>query len=126
MVSPKARQRKETHALAEEDEPAEPSLKEVDVNVKGVLYTAKLAQHYFIKQNGQVPLPSQEDTCLILIGSVASFIDGGRAPLYGTTKWAVRGLFHNLRRMAHYYGSRVNLITPWCAVESTVITQDAD
>lgn len=77
------------------------------------MYTAKLAFHYFIKQNGTTPSPSQQDTCLVLIGSGAAFLDVPRTPQYCAAKWAMRGMMHSLRRTAHFYGSRVNVISPW-------------
>ncbi|GKU08620.1 15-hydroxyprostaglandin dehydrogenase [Fusarium langsethiae] len=94
-------------------EPQKPDLQVIDVNVKGMLYTAKLAMHYFVSQNGTEPQREQEDTCLILISSGAGFLDVPRSPEYSSTKWAVRGIMHALRRTAFYYGSRVNVIAPW-------------
>ncbi|KAL5314362.1 hypothetical protein ACEPPN_018788 [Leptodophora sp. 'Broadleaf-Isolate-01'] len=108
----------------DENEPTEPNLKAIDVNLKGALYTTKLATHYFIKQNGQTPSPAQEDTCLVLIGSGAAFLDCLRGPVYPSTKWAVRGIMHTLRRTAYYYGSRVNVISPWY-VRTSILTQEA-
>jgi len=91
--------------------------------------------HYFIKQNGDLsntaPAPASttastststattpadtkpEDTCLILIGSGAAFLDIPRGPIYPATKFAARGVMHSLRRTAHFYTSRVNVISPW-------------
>jgi NADP-dependent 3-hydroxy acid dehydrogenase YdfG len=88
-------------------------MKLIDINIKGSLYTTKLANHYFIRQNGQSASQSQEDTCLVLIGSGAAFLDCLRAPLYSATKWAMRGVMHALRGTAYHYGSRVNVISPW-------------
>ncbi|KAK9651957.1 hypothetical protein HCH54_001924 [Aspergillus fumigatus] len=96
-----------------DQEPAKPDLTIVDINIKGPLYTAKLAAHYFIRQNGSTPTVGQEDTCLILIGSGAAFLDCPRAPQYSASKWAMRGIMHSLRRTTYYYGSRVNVISPW-------------
>lgn len=96
-----------------DQEPAKPDLTIVDINIKGPLYTAKLAAHYFIRQNGSTPTLGQEDTCLILIGSGAAFLDCPRAPQYSASKWAMRGIMHSLRRTTYYYGSRVNVISPW-------------
>jgi NAD(P)-dependent dehydrogenase (short-subunit alcohol dehydrogenase family) len=93
--------------------PKEPDLKVVDVNLKGVLYTSKLASHYFISQNGQTESELQDDTCLVLIGSGAAFLDCPRSPQYQATKYGMRGIMHSLRRTAHHYGSRVNVIAPW-------------
>ncbi|KAJ9314990.1 hypothetical protein DTO271D3_4729 [Paecilomyces variotii] len=94
-------------------EPEKPDLSTIDVNLVGSLYTVKLALHYFVSQNGQQPSKSQKDTCLILIGSGAAFVDVPRTPQYCATKWAMRGIMHSLRRTAFYYGSRVNIISPW-------------
>ena len=95
------------------NEPEKPDLSTIDVNLVGPLYTSKLASHYFVKQNGQEPSPAQEDTCLVLIGSGAAFLDCPRAPQYCAAKWAMRGIMHSLRRTAFYYSSRVNVISPW-------------
>ncbi|KFX85748.1 hypothetical protein V490_09441 [Pseudogymnoascus sp. VKM F-3557] len=104
-------------------EPTEPNLKAIDVNLKGTLYTTKLAMHYFIKQNGEKPSPQQEDTCLVLIGSGAAFLDCPRGPVYPSTKWGVRGIMHTLRRTAFYHGTRVNLISPWYVKTSILSTE---
>lgn len=93
--------------------PQKPNLKTIDINLCGVLYTAKLAMHYFIQQNGVDQKSGQEDTCLVLIGSGAAFLDCPRGPQYAAAKWGGRGIMHCLRRTAHFYGSRVNMISPW-------------
>ncbi|KAH7075785.1 hypothetical protein BKA63DRAFT_595421 [Paraphoma chrysanthemicola] len=93
--------------------PIKPSLDIVEVNLHGTLYTTKLAMHYFVKQNGTEVSDKQEDTCLVLIGSGAAYLDCPRGPQYSATKWAMRGIMHSLRRTAFYYGSRVNMISPW-------------
>ncbi|CAG7554626.1 unnamed protein product [Fusarium equiseti] len=104
-------------------EPEKPDLRIIDVNLKGALYTAKLAMHYFISQNGTEPEPDQEDTCLILISSGAGFLDVPRSPEYSSTKWAIRGIMHALRRTAFYYGSRVNVIAPWY-IRTSILSQE--
>jgi NAD(P)-dependent dehydrogenase (short-subunit alcohol dehydrogenase family) len=97
----------------ENKKPMKPELSTIDVNIKGTLYTSKLAMHYFIKQNGTTPSDEQEDTCLVLVGSGAGIHDCLRIPQYSASKWAARGIMHSLRRTAHFYGSRVNVIHPW-------------
>ncbi|OQU95919.1 hypothetical protein CLAIMM_02074 [Cladophialophora immunda] len=67
---------------------SEPNLSTIDVNVKGTLFTTKLAMHYFIKQNGITQSPSQEDTSLVLISSGAGIYDCIRMPEYCASKWA--------------------------------------
>lgn len=97
----------------EPDAPKKPALAPISVNMVGALYTVKLGLHYFMKQNGTSPSPEQEDTCLVLMGSGAAFLDCPRGPQYAATKWGMRGILHSLRRTAFYYGSRVNVISPW-------------
>lgn len=96
-----------------EEGPQKPDLKTIEINLCGVLYTAKLAMHYFIRQNGTKPSSDQADTCLVLVGSGAAFLDCPRGPQYAATKWGGRGIMHSLRPTAHFYGSRVNMISPW-------------
>ncbi|SCO42952.1 related to short-chain alcohol dehydrogenase [Fusarium fujikuroi] len=106
-----------------DQEPQKPDLQTVDVNLKGALYTSKLAMHYFVSQNGTEVNKDQEDTCLILISSGAGFLDVPRSPEYSSTKWAVRGIMHALRRTAFYYGSRVNVIAPWY-IRTGILSKD--
>jgi len=105
-------------------EPQKPDLQILDVNITGSMYTIKLALHYFVKQNGTVESPDQEDTCLVLIGSGAAFLDGPRAPQYAASKWAMRGVLHSLRRTVFFHGSRVNMIAPWY-VRTSILSEEA-
>ncbi|KAL4996643.1 putative short chain dehydrogenase/ reductase [Aspergillus recurvatus] len=107
-----------------DQDPSCPDLSIIDINIKGPLYTAKLATHYFLRQNGATPKPEQEDTCLILIGSGAAFLDCPRGPQYSASKWAMRGIMHSLRRTTYYYGSRVNVISPWY-VRTNILSDEA-
>ena len=79
--------------------------------------------HYFMTQNGTSPNSSQTDTCLILIGSGAAYLDCPRGPQYSASKYAMRGIMHFLRRTAYYYGSRINMISPWY-VRTKILTDD--
>ncbi|KAF5640091.1 15-hydroxyprostaglandin dehydrogenase [Fusarium tjaetaba] len=106
-----------------DQEPKKPDLQIIDVNLKGALYTSKLAMHYFVSQNGTEVNEEQEDTCLILISSGAWFLDVPRSPEYSSTKWAVRRIMHALRRTAFYYGSRVNVIAPWY-IRTGILSKD--
>ncbi|KAF5684648.1 short-chain dehydrogenase reductase [Fusarium denticulatum] len=76
-----------------------------------------------IIENGTEVNEEQEDTCLILISSGAGFLDVPRSPEYSSTKWAVRGIMHALRRTAFYYGSRVNVIAPWY-IRTGILSKD--
>lgn len=86
------------------EEPKEPDLEILDINLTGVVYTAKLAMHYFNKQN-----PSR-DKSLVLKSSMAGYLDLPGSTLYNVSKFGVRGLMCNLRRTGRM---RVNLLAPW-------------
>jgi NAD(P)-dependent dehydrogenase (short-subunit alcohol dehydrogenase family) len=88
------------------------------------MYTSKLGMHYFIKQNGTSSSYDQQDTCLVLISSGAGYFDVPRTPQYCTSKWAIRGIMHALRRIAPYYGGRVNIIAPWY-VKTKILSEQA-
>jgi NAD(P)-dependent dehydrogenase (short-subunit alcohol dehydrogenase family) len=92
------------YQLDEGDEPVEPKLKVLQVNIIGVAYTVKLARHYFNKGD------ASRDKSLILKASLAGYLDLLGATQYNTSKFAVRGMFANLR---HAPLSRVNLLAPW-------------
>jgi NAD(P)-dependent dehydrogenase (short-subunit alcohol dehydrogenase family) len=80
--------------------------------------------HYFVKQNGTKVNAKQSDTCLVLIGSGAAYLDCPRGPQYSAAKYATRGIMHALRRTTRFYGSRVNMISPWYV--RTKILSEAD
>lgn len=91
------------------DEPVKPNLHIVNINVNGVLYTAKLAMHYFRKQ----PVDESRDRLLILQGSMAGYVDQPGTPQYAASKYALRGMMKSLRRTVGQQDMRVNFIGPW-------------
>lgn len=94
---------------ASAEEPTKPSLKIVEVNLIGVLYTVKLALHYFKKQADVL----QRDRCLILLSSMAGYIDAPGTPQYQASKFGVRGLMRGFRQKLWQDGVRVNVVAPW-------------
>ena len=91
------------------DEPDEPKLATLDININGVFYTTKLALWYFEKQNAG---EHKGDCSLVLQASLAGYLDLN-APQYAASKFAVRGLMRALRRQVGQNGIRVSLIAPW-------------
>lgn len=89
--------------------PRKPNLKIMDLNLTGVLYTAKLAIHYFRRQ----PLDAARDRCLILKSSLAGYVDLPGSIQYNASKFGVRGLMRSLRRSTWSESIRVNLVAPW-------------
>ncbi|KAJ5135231.1 uncharacterized protein N7515_004509 [Penicillium bovifimosum] len=102
-----------------EEKPQKPDLKILDVNFTGVMYTIRLALHYFRKQynaavNEGVEASKDElDTCLVLQGSLAGFIDQPGSPQYNGSKFGLRGVMRSLRRTVLQHGTRINYIAPW-------------
>ncbi|KAK9452704.1 hypothetical protein V1511DRAFT_134837 [Dipodascopsis uninucleata] len=90
--------------------PPKPSLKIMDVNLTGELYTAHLAMAYLSKNRGNTP----RDRHLILMSSAAGICPLTALPLYTTSKHGVAGLFRALRATGMtYHGVRVNMLNPY-------------
>lgn len=90
-------------------QPKEPNVDQINVNLIGVIYTAKLALHYLSRQtNGP-----DRDRCLILVSSIAGYVDKPGSPQYNASKFGVRGLMRCLRTTMPEQKMRVNLLAPW-------------
>ncbi|KAK2763780.1 hypothetical protein FQN54_009397 [Arachnomyces sp. PD_36] len=93
----------------ETDEPVKPDMRVLDINQTGVIYTTKLAFHYFNKQ----PETEDRERCLVLTASIAGFLDLPVQVQYNMSKFSLRGLMRSLRRTSGANGIRVNIIAPW-------------
>ncbi|OQU97178.1 hypothetical protein CLAIMM_03153 [Cladophialophora immunda] len=89
--------------------PVKPNLKTMEVNLMGLLYTVKLAIHYFRRQ----PLGDSRDRCLILKSSLAGYVDLPGSIQYNSSKFGVRGILRSLRTTSWKENIRVNLVAPW-------------
>jgi NAD(P)-dependent dehydrogenase (short-subunit alcohol dehydrogenase family) len=89
--------------------PKKPNLKTMDINLTGLLYTVKLAIHYFRRQ----PIDASRDRCLILKSSLAGYVDVPGSIQYNSSKFGVRGVMRSLRRTLWKESIRVNLVAPW-------------
>lgn len=87
--------------------PPEPQWKALDVNLKGVLYTAHLAL-FWLPRNPSSSPANVPDRHLLLIGSVASLIPFAGHVQYSIAKHGVLGLFRSLRATSWQHGVRVN------------------
>ncbi|KAJ5162337.1 hypothetical protein N7492_007729 [Penicillium capsulatum] len=90
-------------------EPLEPSLKVLQTNLVGSIYTSKLALHYLTRH----PEGEHRDRSLTLMSSIAGYCDQPGTPIYCASKHGIRGIMSSLRRTAHKKAVRVNLIAPW-------------
>jgi NAD(P)-dependent dehydrogenase (short-subunit alcohol dehydrogenase family) len=84
----------------------EPSLKTLDVSLKGAIFTAKLALSYFHRND--------KAGALVFTGSAASYLDTRGIPIYNAAKHGVLGLARSLRETAteEGRGTRVNVVAP--------------
>ena len=95
-----------------ERDPPEPSVDTISINLTGVFYTTKLALHYF-QLKGSDQTTAQDRKSIILISSIAGYIEMPWVADYQSSKYGVRGLFKALRNNVPAMGVRMNLIAPW-------------
>lgn len=93
--------------------PPPPSLKCIEVNLKGMLYTAHLALFWLQQNSNEHSTTPASDRHLLMIGSSAGlgFLPG--VPEYVTSKHGVTGLFRSLRSLTYRQGIRVNMLCPY-------------
>lgn len=105
------RARKSVHLTDIEsgEEPQPPDFKILDVNVRGVIITCKLARYYF-KQH---ELTAGRDRCFIVMSSAAGYGDVPGGPIYMMSKFAARGLMRCIRRTTFLDGIRACALAPW-------------
>ncbi|KAF2270516.1 putative 15-hydroxyprostaglandin dehydrogenase [Lojkania enalia] len=88
----------------------EPSMKEVDVNLKGAIFTARIGMHY-LRKNGS--RGGQGGGDLVLVSSIAGFKESGGLATYTASKHGVLGLMRGLHTTAFPEGININVICPW-------------
>lgn len=87
-------------------------MKTLEINGTGVLYTVKLALHYFRRQFAQ-DKEASKDQLLVLQSSVAGYLDIPASIQYNFSKFGLRAMMRVLRRTEYQHGIRVNNICPW-------------
>ncbi|KAH6975714.1 hypothetical protein EDB80DRAFT_867724 [Ilyonectria destructans] len=83
---------------------SEPSLREVDVNLRGALFTTRIGLHYLRKAGGGD---------LILTSSIGGFKETAHLTSYVASKHGVIGIMRGLRLSTLAEGIRVNVVCPW-------------
>jgi NAD(P)-dependent dehydrogenase (short-subunit alcohol dehydrogenase family) len=84
-----------------------PNLAEIDVNLKGPLYTARLGLHYLRKNN------SGHKGDIVLVSSIAGFKECEGLTTYTASKHGVIGLMRGLALQGEKEGIRINTVCPW-------------
>ncbi|KAK5950368.1 hypothetical protein OHC33_008587 [Knufia fluminis] len=88
--------------------PTKPSMHIIDINLIGVMYSLKLAIHYFRRS----PSSEDRDRLFIFGGSIAGFVDNLSSWEYSTSKFGLRGLMRTVRRQCYHQAIRVAYIAP--------------
>lgn len=87
-----------------------PNLAEIDVNLKGLLYTARLGLHY-LRKNTTSPLGYKGD--IVLVSSIAGFKECEGMTTYTASKHGVIGVMRGLALRSEKEGIRINTVCPW-------------
>lgn len=93
-------------------DPPEPSVDTININLTGVFYTTRLALHYF-QLKGSDESANKGKKSIILISSLAGYLELPWLADYQGSKYGVRGIFKALRNNVPAMGVRMNLIAPW-------------
>ena len=102
-------------------DPPEPSVSTLDVNLKGVYYTAILAKNYLRlapkrspgEHAHEQPGAEKPDKSLVFFASTAAYLEVPLLADYCASKMGVRALFRTLRMPLMSQGIRLNIINPW-------------
>lgn len=93
----------------------EPTMKEVDVNLVGAIFTARIGMHY-LRKNGSRGGKGGGD--LVMVSSIAGFKESGGLATYTASKHGVLGLMRGLHTTAFPEGIHINVICPWMTSKS--------
>ena len=100
--------------VSSDRDPPPPSTISLEVNNKGTFYTTYLALHHFRFQPQGTQPSASHDKSLIIVSSLAGYIDDTHNTQYTASKFGARGIFRAVRQRAYAeMGVRVNLIAPW-------------
>lgn len=94
----------------------EPSMKEVEVNLCGAIFTARIGMHYLRKNKSRGGGKGGGD--LVLVSSIAGFKESGGLATYTASKHGVLGLMRGLHTTVLPEGIRINVICPWMTSRS--------
>ncbi|KAJ5164824.1 uncharacterized protein N7500_006654 [Penicillium coprophilum] len=87
--------------------PPEPDLLSIDADLKGVIFTSYLAQHYFHHSPHR-----GRSSSLVMTSSCGGLYPSFYSPLYSAAKFGVVGFMRSIAQHFHASGIRVNAICP--------------
>jgi NAD(P)-dependent dehydrogenase (short-subunit alcohol dehydrogenase family) len=89
---------------ADSDVTQEPPMGEVEVNLKGAIYTSRIAAHYLRKYGGGD---------VVLTSSIAGFKESNGLPIYTASKHGVVGIVRGANLDLIRENIRINVVCPW-------------
>lgn len=92
----------------------EPPMGEVEVNLKGAIYTSRIGTHYLRRYGGGD---------ITLTSSIAGFKESGGLPIYTASKHGIVGIIRGANLNLIKENIRINVVCPWMTSEFQVPTQ---
>ncbi|KAJ6102468.1 NAD(P)-binding protein [Penicillium sp. IBT 16267x] len=93
----------------------EPSMAEVDVNLKGSLFTVRIGMHYLRECGGGD---------IVMVSSIAGFKEGEGLVPYTASKHGVVGIMRGIHHTGTRENIRVNVVCPWMTKTRMVLTME--
>ncbi|USW56818.1 Putative AMP-dependent synthetase/ligase, short-chain dehydrogenase/reductase SDR, ANL [Septoria linicola] len=94
-----------------------PVLACLDVNLIGTMYSVHIATTYCMDDSAAEVSATHSGPAIpksiVLLGSTSGFRPLAGKVDYSVTKWAIRGLFRNIRSVLPQYGIRINMMAPF-------------
>ncbi|KAL6232741.1 hypothetical protein BDW75DRAFT_242702 [Aspergillus navahoensis] len=87
--------------------PPEPDLLSIDTDLKGLIFTTYLAQHYFLASPDH-----GVGACIVMTASCGGLYPSFYSPLYSSAKFGVVGFMRSIAQHFKARGVRVNAICP--------------
>lgn len=95
-------------SYTEKDIEQEFNTAEIEVNLKGALFTARIGMWFLQKE-----INGRKGGDLVLVSSIAGFKESVGMTVYTASKHGVLGILRGVRVQANRIGVRVNGICPW-------------
>ncbi|KAI1075943.1 15-hydroxyprostaglandin dehydrogenase [Whalleya microplaca] len=108
-------------ALTDEEEPSQPRLKVLDINLTGTIYSVKLAMHY-MRKNAANPSTGSRGS-IICTASNAGLYPFPVAPLYSASKGGVIMLVRSVAKILESVNIQINALAP-AVLESNIAPKD--
>ncbi|KAJ5936001.1 15-hydroxyprostaglandin dehydrogenase [Penicillium verhagenii] len=90
--------------MADSDVTQEPPMGEIEVNLKGAIFTSRIAAHYLRRSGGGD---------IVLTSSISGFKESGGLPIYTASKHGIVGIVRGANLNLIKEDIRINVVCPW-------------